>query len=251
MNARAQPPPGHVISHVLVVDPDPASRDVIAACLEPAGHRVRTAESGEEALKLARGDGPVFVVTELSLPDLSGLGLCRALREDRALARVPILMLTASAAEMDRVVAFEIGVDDFVSKPFHPRELALRVAAILRRSRKLSLAGDGETLRSGRLLLDLAQHQVRVDEQSIPLTAREFDVLARLMQSPGRVLSRGQILEDVWGNRSGKTARVVDTHVKWIRRKLGGAGDRIETLRGVGYRFLEDVEPSRSTGRSG
>lgn len=224
---------------MLVVDPDPAARDAIASCLEAAGQRTRLASSGEDALKLARDAAPELVVTELALPDLSGLGLCRALREDPGLARLPILMLTASAAEMDRVVAFEIGVDDFVSKPFHPRELALRVGAILRRARKQARPAQSESLRFQRISLDLGQHDVRVDERPVPLTAREFDVLATMMQSAGRVLSRRQILEDVWGSRSGKTPRVVDTHVKWIRRKLGPAGDYIETLRGVGYRFAD------------
>jgi two-component system phosphate regulon response regulator PhoB len=216
-----------------------AAQDLVRSCLEAAGHRSRFASSGEEALKLARDEAPAFVVTELSLPDLSGLGLCRALREDPALARIPLLMLTASGAEMDRVVAFEVGVDDFVAKPFHPRELALRVSAILRRARKQNVPASGESLRFQRLFLDLGQHQVRVDEQPVDLTAREFDVLAAMMQSAGRVLSRRQILQDVWGTRSGKTQRVVDTHVKWIRRKLGPAGNYIETLRGVGYRFSD------------
>ncbi len=201
---------------------------------------MRTAAAGEEALKLARDEAPELVVTELALPDLSGLGLCRSLREDIALARTSILMLSASAAEMDRVVAFELGVDDFVPKPFHPRELVLRVRAILRRTRKRSDA-PGDALRFQRLFLDLEQHHVRVDEQPVALTAREFDVLATMMRSAGRVLSRRQILEDVWGNQSGKTPRVVDTHVKWIRRKLGPAGNYIETLRGVGYRLSDEI----------
>lgn len=215
----------------------------MASCLEGVGHVVRRAEAGEEALKLAREDAPAFIVTELALPDLSGLALCRAVREDASLASTPVLMLTASGAEMNRVVAFEVGVDDFVSKPFNSRELALRVGAILRRVSRRGDAGRAEKIRWGRLLFDQAQHQVRVDGTLVALTAREFDILGRLMRSAGRVLSRGQILEDVWGARSGKTARVVDTHVKWIRRKLGPAGNYIETLRGVGYRFLDTLEP--------
>lgn len=183
------------------------------------------------------------MVTELALPDVSGLGLCRSLREDPAFTRLPILMLSSSAAEMDRVVAFEVGVDDFVTKPFHPRELALRVAAILRRARRVGAPPQTEVLRHRRLLLDLRQHQVRLDDQLIALTAREFGVLSRMMQSAGRVLSRRQLLAEVWGSRSGKTPRVVDTHVKCIRRKLGTAGDYIETLRGVGYRFTDDESP--------
>jgi two-component system phosphate regulon response regulator PhoB len=240
LNDGSPSSPGAPISHVLVVDPDLTARDAIRSCLEAAGHRARFAGSGEEALKLARGEAPELVVTELALPDLSGLGLCRSLREDPALARMPIVMLSASAAEMDRVVAFEIGVDDFVAKPFHPRELALRVGAILRRARKQGMPARSEVLQFQRLSLDLGQHDVRVDDRSVPLTPREFDILSTLMHSAGRVLSRRQILEEVWGTGSGETPRVVDTHVKWIRRKLGPAGSYLETLRGVGYRFSDE-----------
>lgn len=233
------------------MDPDGGARQALTDCLERAGHRVRAAAGGTEALRLALEDAPEFVITELALPDVSGLGLCRSLREDPSFVRVPILMLSSSSAEMDRVVAFEVGVDDFVTKPFHPRELALRVAAILRRARKSATPPAGEVLRHGRLVVDLGQHHVQVDDRPVALTAREFDILARMMQSAGRVLSRRQLLEEVWGSRSGKTPRVVDTHVKWIRRKLGTAGDYIETLRGVGYRFTdaggspEDAQPAR------
>jgi two-component system, OmpR family, phosphate regulon response regulator PhoB len=230
--------------YVLVVEPDIATRELICACLQAAGHPSRFAESGEEALKLARDEAPAFVITELVLPDVSGLGLCRALREDPELVRIPVLMLTASNAEMDRVVAFEIGVDDFVPKPFHPRELALRVNAILRRVRRQTTPGHKELLRFRRLVLDVGQHAVRVDGQPVVLTAREFEVLAALMHNAGRVLSRRQILAGVWGVHSDATVRVVDTHVKWIRRKLGPAGDYIETLRGVGYRFSDRDESS-------
>lgn len=230
---------GNAIPTVLIVDPQLEAQKAISACLEAAGHRTLLARSGEEALQHARRETPDAVVTELVLPDVSGLGLCRALRVDPALARMPILMLTASAGEMDRVVAFEVGVDDFVAKPFNPRELGLRIAAILRRTRNQGGPAGGEPLRFERLSLDLGQHTVRVDADRIPLTPREFDVLATMMQRVGRVLSRRQILDEVWGARSGKTPRVVDTHVKCIRRKLGAAGRYIETLRGVGYRLSD------------
>jgi two-component system phosphate regulon response regulator PhoB len=242
------PREGSAISHVLIVDPGSEAQQAISACLQAAGHRTHLARSGEEALRHAHEGAPDAVVTELVLPDLSGLGLCRALREDPALARVPILMLTASAAEMDRVVAFEVGVDDFVAKPFHPRELGLRIAAILRRTRKQDCLAGGDSLSFKRLSLDLGQHAVRVDAERIPLTAREFDVLVAMMQRAGRVLSRRQILEEVWGTRSGMTPRVVDTHVKWIRRKLGPAGHYIETLRGVGYRLSGGEEIAQAGG---
>ncbi len=240
LNPSHDIPAGAPISGLLVVDPDPSSLSAMKACLEGAAHRVRAAASATEALTLAREEVPDFLITELVLPDVSGLGLFRSFREDPALARVPIMMVTASASEVDRVVAFEVGVDDFVPKPFHPRELLLRVAAILRR---LGASGDrmglGDRLAHQRLILDFGQHQARVDGQPVSLTAREFDVLARLMQNAGRPLSRRQLLEGVWGLRSGKTLRVVDTHVKWIRRKLGPVGHYIETLRGVGYRFTD------------
>lgn len=250
LNSIQSIPAGATIPGLLVVDPDPSSRDALRDCLAPGGHRVRAAASANEALRLARDEVPDFVITELLLPDVSGLGLFRSFREDPALARVPIMMVTASAAEVDRVVAFEVGVDDFVAKPFHPRELLLRVTAILRR---VGAPGGGpsagDRLHHQRLMLDFGQHQARVDGQPISLTAREFGVLARLMQSAGRPLSRRQLLEGVWGLRSGKTLRVVDTHVKWIRRKLGPVGHYIETLRGVGYRFT-DQEPGPTAAAS-
>lgn len=226
-------------TYVLVVDPDLVTREAVAGCLESAGHRVRFASSGETALELARREAPALVVTELALPGVSGLGLCRALRLEPDLARLPIVVLTASATEMDRVVAFEVGADDFVAKPFHPRELGLRIAAILRRAVPTGRSDSAGSLRFERLSLDVEQHAVRVDTEQIPLTPREFDVLALLMERAGRVLSRRQILEAVWGTSSGKTLRVVDTHVKWIRRKLGAAGVYVETLRGVGYRLCD------------
>ena len=235
--------------NVLVVDPDLTVRDAVRGCLEAAGHRVRVASSGEEALELAQREPPALVVTELGLPGVSGLGLCRALRLDADLARIPVLVLSASTTEMDRVVAFEVGVDDFVAKPFHPRELGLRVAAILRRTAPRGGPASGDSLRFQRLSLDVGHHAVHVDREQIPLTPREFDVLALLMQRAGRVLSRRQILEAVWGTSSGKTLRVVDTHVKWIRRKLGPVGFYLETLPGAGYRLRErDAGPSASTG---
>jgi len=238
-------PRGATIPYLLVVDPDRSALVAARAALESAGHEVRSAETGGHALALARDEPPELVVTELLLPDLSGLSFCRAVREEPRLARVPVLVLSASTAEMDRVVAFEIGADDFVSKPFHARELALRIRAILRRTRRALPEPVGDTLRHDRLELLPSQHQVQVDGRGVPLTAREFEVLAALMRSAGRVLSRRQLLERVWGSDSGKSPRVVDTHVKWIRRKLGPAADYIETLRGVGYRFRDT--PARTS----
>ena len=225
---------------VLVVDPEPASVEAARRALEAAGLEVGTAATSRDALAHLQRELPDLLVLEMLLPDISGLGLCRTIREDPRLARLPIVMLTASNAEMDRVVAFEVGVDDFVSKPFHPRELALRIQAILRRTLRSALHGNPPSLfRFRGLSLDPQQRSAYVESKPVALTAKEFDVLATLMRYSGRALGRKQILDEVWGGQSGKTVRVVDTHVKWIRRKLGRASDYIETLRGVGYRFSD------------
>jgi len=222
------------------VDPEPSSVEAARRALEAAGLEVRTAATSRDALALLQRELPDLLLVEMLLPDLSGLGLCRTIREDPRLARLPIVMLTSANAEMDRVVAFEVGVDDFVAKPFHPRELALRVQAILRRTLRSALHGNPPNLLRFRgLSLDPQQRSAYVDNKPVALTAKEFDVLATLMRHAGRALGRKQILDEVWGGQSGKTVRVVDTHVKWIRRKLGGACDYLETLRGVGYRFSD------------
>lgn len=246
MDAGAEP-----LLDVLLVDADASAVDAIRNHLEAAGLEVRSAASADAALALARAHRPELIVTEMTLPDLSGLGLCRALREEPELSGIPIVMTSATAGEMDRVVAFEMGIDDFVSKPFHVRELGLRVRAILRRTRR----GSGRepergVLQHGIVCLDPAQRVTRVYDQPVALTAKEFDLLATLMQHRGRALSRGQILREVWGLQSTKTARVVDTHVKWVRRKLGSAGRYIETLRGVGYRFTDRQEEGSAAGDS-
>ena len=228
---------------VLVVESEAAPAAAVHASLEAAGLRAKVATTCAEALELARRTPPALFVIEMRMPDLSGLGLCRALRDEPSLSRVPIVMLSESAAEMDRVVAFEMGVDDFVIRPFHPRELALRALAILRRTRlRAPPTAPAGVLRHRGLSLDLLNRLARVEERPVDLTAREFDVLAILMRHRGRVLSREQILHEAWGFQPGKTARVVDTHVKWIRRKLGGAATYLETLRGVGYRFTDRSE---------
>ena len=230
-------------AEILYVDPEIQADARLRSALEEGGFRLRVAGSGEAALEQARKEAPDLVITEMVLPDMSGLGLCRTLRDDDTLGRVPIVMVSHQAAEMDRVLAFEMGVDDFVPKPCHPRELALRSAAILRRIRR-SRAVDlsGGPVRHGTLSVDPAQRRVRVEERAVMLTAKEFDVLIALMRQPGRVLSRERILETVWGPDTRKTLRVVDTHVKWIRRKLGTSADYIETLRGVGYRFADSAD---------
>lgn len=245
-----------VIPELLIVGDAAGILDGTRGTLEAVGHRVRTATSGVDALTLARLDPPDLMIIDMVLPDLSGLGLCRAVREDARIGRIPIVMLSTSDAEMDRIVAFEIGVDDFVQRCCSQRELALRVGAILRRTLSARQLARSGPLRAGMLVVDPERRHVRIDGEDARLTAREFDVLVALMRHPGRVLGRSQILEEIWGVASDKTVRVVDTHVKWIRRKIGPAGHYIETLRGVGYRFTDrvidesgDAEPE-STKRS-
>jgi two-component system phosphate regulon response regulator PhoB len=198
---------------------------------------VETAASGRAALDALRRRRPDLLILDLMLPDVSGTELCRRLRADSEFASLPVLMLTAKADEVDRVVGFELGADDYVTKPFSPRELALRVAALLRRSH--ATEDPRAVLDHGPLRLDPARHRCWVNDGEISLTAKEFDLLQGLMTRPGRVFSREVLLELVWGSDITVTVRTIDTHLKRLREKLGAAGELIETVRGVGYRFAE------------
>jgi two-component system phosphate regulon response regulator PhoB len=222
---------------VLVDDDEPNLLELVRFQLEQAGFDVETAPDGRIGLEAIRRRRPSLVVLDWMLPDLPGTEVCRQLRSDPALRDLPVLLLTAKAEEIDRVVGFEIGADDYVTKPFSPRELVLRVQAILRRA-----AGErttGGVLERGALLLDAERHRCTVDAAEILLTAKEFRLLEALMSRPGRVLSRQQLLDEVWGSDISVTERTIDTHLKRLREKLGPAGDQIETVRGVGYRFAE------------
>jgi two-component system phosphate regulon response regulator PhoB len=169
------------------------------------------------------------------LPKMSGLEVCRILKSDATTAQIPILMLTAKAEEIDRIVGLEFGADDYVTKPFSPREVVLRIRAILRRGEK-----PEETLQAGAISIDPARHQVRVNGKQVHLTSLEFKLLRTLMQRRGRVQDRDRLLNEVWGYESVIDTRTVDTHVRRLREKLGKAGDVIETVRGFGYRLREN-----------
>ena len=222
---------------ILVIDDEPDLRELVRVNLDQAGYGVETASSGREALQALRRSTPDLVVLDLMLPDISGTELCRKIRSDPALADIPVIMLTAKAAEVDRVVGFELGADDYVTKPFSPRELVLRISAVLRRRFADS---DGEqVLEHGSIRLDTARHRCTVDGAEAPLTAKEFDLLRELMSRPGRVVTREALLERVWGSDVTVTPRTIDTHLKRLREKLGRAGESVETVRGVGYRFAD------------
>jgi two-component system phosphate regulon response regulator PhoB len=221
---------------ILVVDDEPDLLELVRVNLRQAGFEVETAETGRAALERLRRSPPDLVVLDLMLPDVSGTEICRRMRADAELAELPIIMLTARADEVDRVVGLELGADDYVTKPFSPRELTLRVRAVLRR-RKPAVPSDA--LAHGTLRLDSARHRCFVDDSEIALTAKEFDLLRTLMARPGRVLTRDQLLDEVWGEDIAVTTRTIDTHLKRLREKLGAASELIETVRGVGYRFAE------------
>ena len=223
---------------ILVVDDESDIVDTLAYNLQQEGYRTRTAKHGVEALRAAREKPvPDLILLDLMLPDMSGTELCRQLRGDENTRRVPVVMLTAKDDEIDRVVGFEVGADDYVTKPFSVRELMLRIRAVLRRSRDAPATPTAKKVEFGLLHLDPDAHQVWVQREEIVLTALEFRLLTTLLDRRGRVQTRTTLLEDVWGIHADITTRTVDTHVKRLREKLGAAGEYVETIRGVGYRL--------------
>lgn len=226
-------------STVLIVEDEQDLLSTLEYNLRREGYKTRCAPTGNEAITLAN-ERPVpdLVVLDLMLPDIAGTEVCRTLRSNDATKHIPVLMLTAKGEEIDRVVGFEVGADDYMVKPFSVRELALRIRAILRRTHAPEV--DNEELELGRLRVDSSAHRCWVDGEEVNLTALEFKLLTTLMQRRGRVQTREVLLTDVWGFSADVTTRTVDTHVKRLRQKIGCAGSYIETLRGVGYRFRSE-----------
>ena len=222
-----------------MVEDEPDIRSLIVFHLGREGYRCRTASNGAQALLEARASRPDLVILDLMLPEMDGLDVCRRLRRDPRTAQLPIIMLTAKADEVDRVVGLEIGADDYVAKPFSPKELVARVRAVLRRGQSRD---DVAALRSGSITVDPARHAVHAGGARLELTPKEFDLLHALMEASGRVLSREHLLDHVWGYaRAGEIeSRTVDVHVRRLRAKLGDEGRRIATVKGVGYRFDGD-----------
>jgi two-component system phosphate regulon response regulator PhoB len=220
--------------YILVADGDEATRAILGPLLRDAGYRVELVGSGREALLRARDDAYSCVVTEARLPELSGLELCRHLRASALHGRVPILILSSQGGEIDRVVGFEVGADDYLSKPFSPRELLLRLRALLRR------AGTGrtaaETLRAGTLEVDTTQLRVRAGGGEIRLSTIEFRLLSAIARRRGTVVTRAALVREIWDLPEERENRMLDTHIKRLREKLGDHGGQIETVRGIGYR---------------
>ena len=221
--------------NILIIEDESDVADLLEMALRKAGFKASTAGDGATGLQKARDNRPDFIILDLMLPKMSGLEVCRILKGDGATSHIPILMLTAKAEEIDRIVGLEFGADDYVTKPFSPREVMLRIRAILRRGEK-----PVETLKAGSIAIDPARHQVRVNGKRVHLTSLEFKLLRTLIQRRGRVQDRDKLLNDVWGYESVIDTRTVDTHVRRLREKLGKAGDVIETVRGFGYRLREE-----------
>jgi len=228
-----------VMPKILVVDDEPDAVELIKFNLKAAGYEVATAADGDEALKKARAVLPDLIVLDLMLPEVDGLEVCKILRRDPKVSAIPIIMLTAKAAEIDRVLGLELGADDYVTKPFSPRELVLRIKRLLRADAAAPEAkADNIVLKE--LSLDIPRHLATVKGKTIDLTATEFKLLTVLARRRGRVQSREQLLQDVWEYDNLIDTRTVDTHMRRLREKLGPVAKYLDTVRGVGYRFLED-----------
>jgi len=220
---------------ILVIEDEPDIAEVLQYNLEKEGFDVETARRGDTGFDAVRRDNPDLILLDLMLPGIDGLELTRMLKRDPLTSRLPIVMITARGEEVDRIVGLELGADDYISKPFSPREVVLRVKAVLRRFQHEESAV--ERIEVGGIELDVSGHQLRVRGREMPLTATEFRLLRLLLERCGRVQTRGQLLSDVWGYAEDIDSRTVDTHIRRLRRKLGPEAERIETVIGVGYRL--------------
>jgi len=229
-------------SQVLIIEDEPDIRKTIDYNLTKESFKVVQAGSIEEGEKALASNQIDVIILDLMLPDGSGLTLCRDIKSDDKTKHIPIIILTAKTEEVDRVVGFELGADDYVTKPFSVRELILRVKAILKRGPTSNNNSADDEYSFGELTLNFEAHQAYINGNEISLTALEFRLLKHLIDRKGRVQTRDQLLEDVWGYSSDVTTRTVDTHIKRLREKLGSVGNHIQTIRGVGYRFSRDPD---------
>jgi two-component system phosphate regulon response regulator PhoB len=237
------PSGGSSSERALIVDDEPDLRQLVTIHLREAGFDVDAVGSGQAGLALATRLRPAVILLDLMLPDIPGTEICRQLRADPVLADSGILMLTARSDEYDRVLGFQVGADDYVVKPFSVRELVLRVRALARRIAERraarSTVGSDLKLRRGALELDPVHHRVFIDGEELQLRPLEFKLIHLLLEHPGRVFSRAQLLEEVWGINGEVGTRTVDTHVRRLRERLGGCGDAVETVHGFGYRLRD------------
>jgi two-component system phosphate regulon response regulator PhoB len=224
------------MARILVVEDETDLQQVLDFNLRQAGHEVLLAARGDVALRMIHSERPELVLLDLMLPDLAGTEICKLVKSNPATRHIPVVMVTAKGEEIDRVVGFELGADDYVVKPFSVRELLLRVAAVLRRSQQVE-TGE-ETIEFGELRVDRAAHRVWIAGDEVAMTPLEFRLLVTLYERRNRVQTRASLLDDVWEMHADLTTRTVDTHVKRLREKLGPARDYVETVRGVGYRFV-------------
>lgn len=222
---------------IAVIDDEPDILELVTLHLRKAGFRVEGFPNADGFYRSLTAKTPDLVVLDLMLPDADGLDVCRYLRSEPRLAAIPIIMLTARSDETDRIVGLETGADDYVVKPFSPKELVARIRAVLRRRDTKSVSG---TIAIGTLVIDPEHFQVTVAGKPVELTATEFRILEVLARQPGRVFSRDQLIEGVWGYDKPVIDRVIDTHIRNLREKLGEAGSAIRTVRGVGYRLAAD-----------
>jgi len=221
------------MQRVLIVDDDPDIQRLVSYNLSQAGFEVNLAASGRTALESIQKQPPDLIILDLMLPDVDGMEVCRTLRQRETSRSIPIIMLTARGEEIDRVIGFELGADDYVPKPFSPRELVLRVKSIFRRMREQR----SDMLRFGNIQLYPERRQCFVGNYPVSLTAKEFDLLHELMRASGNVLTREVLMDKVWGYHGEATSRTLDTHVRRLREKLGEEGLFVETVRGIGYRM--------------
>ena len=225
------------MARILVVEDEIDLQEILEYNLTQAGHQVHIVANGTEALRAAREEKPDVILLDLMLPDIPGTEVCKELKKDPRTQGIHVVMVTAKGEEIDRVVGFEIGADDYIVKPFSVRELILRVQAVLRR--RAPEQGPARVMRFGPLRVDREAHRAWIDDSEVDLTALEFRLLTTLESRRNRVQTRERLLSDVWGIDADVTTRTVDTHVKRLREKLGSAAKYIETVRGVGYRFSE------------
>ena len=222
--------------NILVIEDEPDIRKTLEYNISREGHKVLTAGSIHDAEKILQSQSLSLVLLDLMLPDGSGLDFCRKLKTNSKTESIPVIILTAKDDEVDKVVGFELGADDYVTKPFSVRELILRIKAVLKRGEVKKDIVEVER-QFGDLKIDIESHEVYVDEMQIELTALEFKLLNQLVETRGRVQSRDQLLSEVWGYSAEVTTRTVDTHIKRLRNKLGSMGKYVQTIRGVGYKF--------------